>query len=165
MIEKYRPPEERLKSLLQQPATRRQILDGAGKTLVAARNRFFLQGAARPLVNMAVDAAVAQVIDPPEIAEPERDLEKEDQERRAKERQLAISALEEAEEMCERVAIMNHGKVIAMDRTQALMEQMQEKRLLVHFLDQYWSLHFYPCYQLFWNLQQVFYLKFGLGSF
>lgn len=99
MIEKYRPPEERLKSLLQQPATRRQVLDGAGKTLVATRNRFFLKGTARPLVNMAVDAAVAQVIDPPKITEPERDLEKEDQERRAKERQLAISALQEAEEI------------------------------------------------------------------
>lgn len=48
---------------------------------------------------------------------------------------LTTHYLEEAEEMCERVAIMNHGQVIALDRTHALLDQLDEKRLLVHLTE------------------------------
>ena len=44
---------------------------------------------------------------------------------------LTTHYLEEAEEMCERVAIMNHGKVIALDRTKNLLDQLDAKRLVV----------------------------------
>lgn len=45
---------------------------------------------------------------------------------------LTTHYLEEAEEMCERVAIMNHGSIIALDRTKGLLERLDEKRLIVH---------------------------------
>lgn len=44
---------------------------------------------------------------------------------------LTTHYLEEAEEMCGRVAIMNHGKIIALDHTKNLLEQLDEKRLIV----------------------------------
>jgi len=40
---------------------------------------------------------------------------------------LTTHYLEEAEELCDRIAIINHGKVIANDTTQALVAQAQEK--------------------------------------
>jgi ABC-2 type transport system ATP-binding protein len=42
---------------------------------------------------------------------------------------LTTHYLEEAEEMCARVAIMNDGEIIALDHTQALLEKLDEKRL------------------------------------
>jgi ABC-2 type transport system ATP-binding protein len=45
---------------------------------------------------------------------------------------LTTHYLEEAEEMCGRVAIMNDGDVIALDRTQDLLAKLDEKRLIVH---------------------------------
>jgi ABC-2 type transport system ATP-binding protein len=45
---------------------------------------------------------------------------------------LTTHYLEEAEEMCGRVAIMNHGQIIALDRTSALLDQLDEKRFLIH---------------------------------
>lgn len=45
---------------------------------------------------------------------------------------LTTHYLEEAEEMCERVAIMNHGSIIALDKTGELLEQLDEKRFIVH---------------------------------
>jgi len=45
---------------------------------------------------------------------------------------LTTHYLEEAEEMCGRVAIMNFGKIIALDETRHLLEKMDERRLLVH---------------------------------
>jgi ABC-2 type transport system ATP-binding protein len=45
---------------------------------------------------------------------------------------LTTHYLEEAEEMCGRIAIMNHGDVIAMNKTHALLDQLDEKRLVVH---------------------------------
>jgi ABC-2 type transport system ATP-binding protein len=48
---------------------------------------------------------------------------------------LTTHYLEEAEEMCKRVAIMNHGEVIALDGTRSLLDKLDEKRLLIH-LDQ-----------------------------
>lgn len=44
---------------------------------------------------------------------------------------LTTHYLEEAQEMCGRVAIMNHGKIIALDKTRNLLEQLDEKRLIV----------------------------------
>lgn len=45
---------------------------------------------------------------------------------------LTTHYLEEAEEMCGRVAIMNHGSIIAMDRTKSLLDKLDEKRLIIH---------------------------------
>lgn len=45
---------------------------------------------------------------------------------------LTTHYLEEAEEMCGRVAIMNEGNIIAMDRTRDLLNKLDEKRLIVH---------------------------------
>jgi ABC-2 type transport system ATP-binding protein len=45
---------------------------------------------------------------------------------------LTTHYLEEAEEMCARVAIMNYGKIIALDQTKHLLDKMDERRLLVH---------------------------------
>lgn len=44
---------------------------------------------------------------------------------------LTTHYLEEAQEMCSRVGIMNHGKIIALDRTKNLLDQLDEKRLNV----------------------------------
>ena len=48
---------------------------------------------------------------------------------------LTTHYLEEAEEMCGRVAIMNHGEIIALDRTHGLLDKLDEKRLLVHLTE------------------------------
>jgi ABC-2 type transport system ATP-binding protein len=53
---------------------------------------------------------------------------------------LTTHYLEEAEEMCERVAIMNYGEIIAFDRTRALLDQLDEKRLLIHLSEKMPSL-------------------------
>lgn len=45
---------------------------------------------------------------------------------------LTTHYLEEAEEMCARVAIMNQGNIVALDRTRDLRRKFDEKRLVVH---------------------------------
>ncbi len=45
---------------------------------------------------------------------------------------LTTHYLEEAEEMCGRIAIMNHGELIALDRTKELLRKLEEKRLFIH---------------------------------
>lgn len=45
---------------------------------------------------------------------------------------LTTHYLEEAEEMCGRVAIMNHGSIIALDKTKMLLDQLDERRLIIH---------------------------------
>lgn len=45
---------------------------------------------------------------------------------------LTTHYLEEAQEMCQRVGIMNFGKIIALDQTRHLLEKMDERRLLIH---------------------------------
>lgn len=47
---------------------------------------------------------------------------------------LTTHYLEEAEEMCERVAIMNHGSIIALDKTKGLLNQLDEKWLIIHLV-------------------------------
>ena len=44
---------------------------------------------------------------------------------------LTTHYLEEAEEMCERIAIMNHGKIIAMETTKEMIRKIDEKSLVV----------------------------------
>jgi ABC-2 type transport system ATP-binding protein len=44
---------------------------------------------------------------------------------------LTTHYLEEAEEMCDRIAIMNHGEVIAMDRTHELVRQLSSRQLKI----------------------------------
>jgi len=48
---------------------------------------------------------------------------------------LTTHYLEEAEEMCGRVAIMNEGNVIALDHTRSLLAKLDEKRLIVHLTE------------------------------
>lgn len=48
---------------------------------------------------------------------------------------LTTHYLEEAEEMCGRVAIMNEGDIIALDRTRDLLAKLDEKRLIVHLAE------------------------------
>ena len=45
---------------------------------------------------------------------------------------LTTHYLEEAEEMCKRVAIMNNGSVVAMEETKKLLSRIDEKKILVH---------------------------------
>jgi len=45
---------------------------------------------------------------------------------------LTTHYLEEAEEMCDEIAIINHGAVIARDSTAALIGQMDAKTLVIH---------------------------------
>ncbi|PTN02128.1 ABC-2 type transport system ATP-binding protein [Rhodovulum imhoffii] len=45
---------------------------------------------------------------------------------------LTTHYLEEAEEMCDEIAIINHGEVIARDTTSALIGRMDAKTLLIH---------------------------------
>jgi ABC-2 type transport system ATP-binding protein len=45
---------------------------------------------------------------------------------------LTTHYLEEAEQMCARIAIMNHGKLIALQTTQALLRELGTRSLLVH---------------------------------
>lgn len=51
---------------------------------------------------------------------------------------LTTHYLEEAEQLCDRIAIINHGRVVACDETRALVRQIDEKALtitLAHDLD------------------------------
>lgn len=48
---------------------------------------------------------------------------------------LTTHYLEEAEEMCDEIAIINHGEVIARDRTSALVGQMDAKTLVITPVD------------------------------
>lgn len=45
---------------------------------------------------------------------------------------LTTHYLEEAEAICDEIAIINHGEVIVRDRTAALLEQMDAKTLVIH---------------------------------
>ena len=45
---------------------------------------------------------------------------------------LTTHYLEEAEEMCDRIAIVNHGEVVACDDTPALLARLDAKTLLLH---------------------------------
>ena len=42
---------------------------------------------------------------------------------------LTTHYLEEAEEMCDRIAIINHGRVVACDHTAALIQRLNRKEL------------------------------------
>lgn len=44
---------------------------------------------------------------------------------------LTTHYLEEAEEMCGRIAIMNHGSIVAMEPTAVLLKKLDEKRLTI----------------------------------
>jgi ABC-2 type transport system ATP-binding protein len=44
---------------------------------------------------------------------------------------LTTHYLEEAEELCDRIAIINHGRVIACDTTEALLARLDEKELVL----------------------------------
>jgi len=44
---------------------------------------------------------------------------------------LTTHYLEEAEEMCDRIAIINHGEVVACDRTEALVHRLDRKELIL----------------------------------
>jgi ABC-2 type transport system ATP-binding protein len=46
---------------------------------------------------------------------------------------LTTHYLEEAEELCDRIAIINHGRVIAIDNTQALLARLDRKELIFIF--------------------------------
>jgi ABC-2 type transport system ATP-binding protein len=46
---------------------------------------------------------------------------------------LTTHYLEEAEELCDRIAIINHGKVIANEPTRELVSKAQEKAVVVTF--------------------------------
>ena len=46
---------------------------------------------------------------------------------------LTTHYLEEAEELCDRIAIINHGRVIACDTTQALLKRLDNKTLTLKF--------------------------------
>jgi len=48
---------------------------------------------------------------------------------------LTTHYLEEAEELCDRIAIINHGEVIACDTTQALLKQLDNKTLTITFAE------------------------------
>jgi ABC-2 type transport system ATP-binding protein len=44
---------------------------------------------------------------------------------------LTTHYLEEAEQLCERIAIINHGKVVANEATSTLLSRAQEKNVVV----------------------------------
>jgi ABC-2 type transport system ATP-binding protein len=44
---------------------------------------------------------------------------------------LTTHYLEEAEELCDRIAIINHGQVVACDTTDALLKQLDNKTVLL----------------------------------
>ena len=48
---------------------------------------------------------------------------------------LTTHYLEEAEELCDRIAIINHGRLIACDTTQALLRRMDAKEMTVSFAE------------------------------
>jgi ABC-2 type transport system ATP-binding protein len=45
---------------------------------------------------------------------------------------LTTHYLEEAEQMCDRLAIMNHGKVIALESTATLLQELGTRTIIVH---------------------------------
>jgi ABC-2 type transport system ATP-binding protein len=45
---------------------------------------------------------------------------------------LTTHYLEEAEQMCDRLAIMNHGKVIALESTRTLLQELGTRTIIVH---------------------------------
>jgi len=45
---------------------------------------------------------------------------------------LTTHYLEEAEQMCDRIAIMNHGKLIALEATRTLLKELGTRSLLIH---------------------------------
>jgi ABC-2 type transport system ATP-binding protein len=45
---------------------------------------------------------------------------------------LTTHYLEEAEQMCDRIAIMNHGKLIALESTATLLKELGTRSILVH---------------------------------
>lgn len=47
---------------------------------------------------------------------------------------LTTHYLEEAEELCDKIAIINHGEVIASDKKQNLMRQFDSKKLIIRLL-------------------------------
>ncbi len=49
---------------------------------------------------------------------------------------LTTHYLEEAEELCDKIAIINHGKIIANDDTSTLINIMDEKQLTLHFTEE-----------------------------
>lgn len=46
---------------------------------------------------------------------------------------LTTHYLEEAEKMCDRIGILNFGRLVALDRTQNLLQHFSDKKLLVRF--------------------------------
>lgn len=48
---------------------------------------------------------------------------------------LTTHYLEEAESLCQRVAIMNNGQLVALDSTRNLVESLQRRRLVLHLHD------------------------------
>jgi ABC-2 type transport system ATP-binding protein len=48
---------------------------------------------------------------------------------------LTTHYLEEAEELCDRIAIVNHGRIVADSDTKSLLAQAREKRVLVTVAD------------------------------
>lgn len=48
---------------------------------------------------------------------------------------LTTHYLEEAEQLCDRIAIINHGRLIACDTTEALLQRMDQKELTVTVAD------------------------------
>jgi ABC-2 type transport system ATP-binding protein len=48
---------------------------------------------------------------------------------------LTTHYLEEAEELCDRIAIINHGRLIACDETKNLMGKLDSKRVTVMLTD------------------------------
>jgi ABC-2 type transport system ATP-binding protein len=45
---------------------------------------------------------------------------------------LTTHYLEEAEQMCDRIAIMNRGDLVALDRTKQLLARIQQRQVIVH---------------------------------
>jgi ABC-2 type transport system ATP-binding protein len=60
---------------------------------------------------------------------------------------LTTHYLEEAEELCDRIAIINHGKVIANEPTRELVSKAQEKAVVVTFDSDIGEVPANPCFQ------------------
>lgn len=60
---------------------------------------------------------------------------------------LTTHYLEEAEQMCDRIAIMNHGNLVALEATGTLLQQLGTRSLLVHLEDPVSSLPHDLCCQ------------------
>jgi ABC-2 type transport system ATP-binding protein len=48
---------------------------------------------------------------------------------------LTTHYLDEAEELCDRIAIINHGEVVACDTTRNLLSRIDRKTLIIHLID------------------------------